>query len=287
MSREQLKRRVAKLSEEGQQEAGEAEGEGAGKEVVPAEEAEASDKRILAGLALKLEACLPGEVAGNDLGSLYVVRRREAEVSGYASPLPGLLETLGRTDLAALHEEFGLLAGADAEAVAFLDTETAGLQSVPLFLCGIMRCRHGELWIEQMLARDYTEEPALLQYIHDSLSQAQVLVTYNGRTFDVPFIHDRMAYHLIEARIETAHLDLLPHARRRFRGVLPDCKLQTLETQLCRRPRSAADIPGEQIPEAYHDFVADGDARRLEPIFEHNALDLVTLAEVLVRLVEV
>jgi len=267
--RERLKRRVAGL--------------GKGEQVRPSR---GWAERLGAGEVVPLEVGLPGEVVSNELGTLYVVRRREVEVSQHPSPLPRFLGMLARADLAQVHEEFAPLSSVEPEDIAFLDTETTGLQSVPLFLCGVMTYGEGEFRVEQMLARDYTEEPALLRHIHEALTRAQVLVTYNGRTFDLPFIHDRMVYHLMDGRIETAHLDLLPHARRRFGKALPDCKLQTVERELCQRSRSLADIPGEEIPQTYHDFVASGDARLLQPICEHNALDLLTLADLLVRLTE-
>ena len=71
---------------------------------------------------------------------------------------------------------------------------------------------------------------------------------------------------------------------RRWRRLLPDCKLQTLERFICRRTRGA-DVPGAQIPQEYHYFVRTGDARRLAEIVRHNQLDLLTLWELVLRLV--
>jgi len=151
----------------------------------------------------------------------------------------------------------------------------------------LLKDRTGDgLVIEQMLARDYTEEPALLRHVQSVLESTDVLVTYNGRTFDLPFIHDRMVYHLLDYRFGGEHLDLLPHARRLYRGVFPDCKLQTLEVRLCGFPERTDDIPGEDIPQAYHDFVASSNAGILAPIFRHNARDLIVLCDVLLRVVE-
>ncbi len=238
------------------------------------------------GPPVRLEDLLPGEAEGNDYGELYVVRRRETEISAHASSADDLVSVLRRPDLAGVHDEFAALVGASPERIAFLDTETAGLQSAPLFLCGIMRYSRGAFVVEQFLARDYAEEPALLEHIRVAMERSGVLVTYNGRTFDVPFINERMVYHLLDYQLGGPHIDLLPHARRRYRGTLPDCKLQTLEAHVCRRARSIADIPGEEIPQAYHDFVATGDARLIEPVFAHNALDLITLADILVRITQ-
>ena len=76
------------------------------------------------------------------------------------------------------------------------------------------------------------------------------------------------------------HLDLLHPARRRWRGDLPDCRLQTLESRICRR-RRVGDVPGEEVPGLYHDFVRNGDAARLVPVFHHNLLDVTTMSDIL------
>ena len=44
------------------------------------------------------------------------------------------------------------------------------------------------------------------------------------------------------------------------------------------------DIPGEHIPDAYHYFVRTGNAVEVARIVKHNAQDLVTLLELLVRM---
>ena len=81
-----------------------------------------------------------------------------------------------------------------------------------------------------------------------------------------------------DPRPELIHCDLLHHSRRRWKDKLPDCKLQTLERHICRRHRTD-DIPGREIPSAYHDFVRSGDAWLIRSVLHHNALDLVTLLQ--------
>ncbi len=44
------------------------------------------------------------------------------------------------------------------------------------------------------------------------------------------------------------------------------------------------DIPGEEIPAAYHHFVRTGDARDMLTVLHHNALDLLTLADIALAL---
>jgi uncharacterized protein YprB with RNaseH-like and TPR domain len=165
----------------------------------------------------------------------------------------------------------------------FLDTETTGLSGAMVFLLGVMRIGEGDVRLRQVLARDYREEPALLASWAEMLEGAKLIVSFNGKSFDLPVLRDRMAVHGIAPPHEPPHLDLLHHARRRWRGILPDCRLQTLEWRLCGR-RRAGDIPGEEIPAAYHRFVRTGEAADMLSVMHHNALDLVTLADIALAL---
>jgi len=107
-----------------------------------------------------------------------------------------------------------------------------------------------------------------------------MLVTFNGKSYDAPFLRDRARVHGVSIALPERHLDLLHAARRRWREILPDCRLQTLELRVCRRRRSG-DVPGEEVPGLYHDFVRRGDPYRLIPVFHHNMLDVITMAEIL------
>jgi uncharacterized protein YprB with RNaseH-like and TPR domain len=213
---------------------------------------------------------------------LLVIERSAAELS------PDALD--------ALLDGFRLAAGhaarADAEVRAlierpedalFIDTETTGLAGNMVFLLGTMRIRRGDVLLTQALARDYREERALLEVWLEMARKAGMLVSFNGKAFDAPVLRDRVGLHRLEAPPEPVHVDLLHHARRRWKSVLPDCRLQTIEWRLCGR-RRAGDIPGEEIPAAYHHFVRTGDAREMMTVLHHNALDLLTLADIAVAL---
>jgi uncharacterized protein YprB with RNaseH-like and TPR domain len=166
------------------------------------------------------------------------------------------------------------------EALCLVDIETAGLTAAPLFLIGTLSAAGGELILTQYLARGYEEEAALLNDFTRSLAACRMVVTFNGTTFDLPYLRDRAVYHRLPPPFFPDHLDLLPAARRRWRGTLPNCRLQTLEQRICRRLRPT-DVPGDQIPPLYHDYVRTGHAPLLHPVLRHNALDLLTLAELL------
>jgi len=148
-----------------------------------------------------------------------------------------------------------------------------------IFLVGMMRYEDGQLVFEQCFAKDYSQEPAVLQAFMDRFDAASLLVTFNGKSFDMNLIRERAAFHAVELPPRpAAHLDLLHESRRRWKSDVPNCRLQTLERLLCGR-RRVGDIPGSEIPEAYHRFVATGDARQVVEIMHHNLLDLLTMAQ--------
>ncbi len=178
---------------------------------------------------------------------------------------------------------FSTLTTTTLERVAFLDLETAGLHGRPLFMIGSLRWQDGRALLRQTFARDYSEERAVLANCQQMLAEVEVLVSFNGKSFDWPFLRDRMIYHRLPPPAPPRHLDLLHPARRRWRGKLPNCRLQTLEQHLCHRPRHG-DIPGHEIPNRYHEYVRTQDPRLIAPVFHHNRLDLLMLVELLIAL---
>jgi hypothetical protein len=228
-----------------------------------------------------------GEVAGgtlqsNALGEHFRICRPLAELlpavpSAAAPPATAPVDP-------AQHPDLARLAAAFPRQTLFLDLETCGFAGSAVFLVGLVRHDGQSLVLDQLLARDYREEPAMLFSFWQLAAVCDVLATFNGKSFDWPMVLERSARHRLDPRrAALAHCDLLHHARRRWKSRLPDCRLQTLEHYICRRRRTA-DLGGAEIPLAYHQFVRDGDARPLLSILEHNALDLLTLVELAIRL---
>jgi uncharacterized protein YprB with RNaseH-like and TPR domain len=173
------------------------------------------------------------------------------------------------------------LDGFDFRDTAFLDTETTGLSGgagTAAFLVGIGFLDGDRFRVRQYLMQDYDQEAALLHGLSEDLRSFSHLVTYNGRQFDVPLLETR--YRLNRCRFplsDARHLDLLPPARRLWKERFESCRLQFLETQLLGVRRSH-DVPGEEIPRIYFDFVRSRDGRGLARVLDHNRHDLVSLA---------
>src|SRR6185295_13885482 len=133
----------------------------------------------------------------------------------------------------------------------FLDLETGGLATSPVFLAGTMHWNGGDFVLRQYFARHYGEEAALLRALARVFREFEFLVTFNGKSYDVPFLLGRAVVHRVAIDVPPRHVDLLHPARRRWRRTLPDCRLQTLERHVCRR-RRAGDVPSEEVPGLYH-----------------------------------
>lgn len=170
--------------------------------------------------------------------------------------------------------------------IVFVDIETTGLMSTcPLFMIGMLlpEPTH-ELRLVQAFARDYDEEAAVLEEARSRLSHARAVVTYNGKSFDMPFISRRMAYHGCCDELDVVVVDLVWPTRRLWSGTSPDCRLATVQSMVLDCPREG-DIPGRLIPEVYVEYVRTGDANLVLPIIDHNELDLVAMAGLLPFLV--
>jgi uncharacterized protein len=166
--------------------------------------------------------------------------------------------------------------------VAFLDTETSGLAGgtgTYAFLVGIGFRIEGGFKLVQIFMRDPDQEPALLAAITRILDPFDTIVTFNGRSFDVPLLNTRHVLNGFTSPFSSLHhVDLLPLARRIWRNRLPSRALSSLENEILGLQRTREEVPGWMIPGIYFDYLRSGDARPLEGVFYHNAMDIVSLA---------
>jgi uncharacterized protein YprB with RNaseH-like and TPR domain len=167
----------------------------------------------------------------------------------------------------------------------FLDLETTGFSSSPLFLAGTLFQQAGQLRVRQLLARDYSEEAAVIAELDELLSGFAFCVTFNGKSFDIPYLRERAKYHRIALGASPEQFDLLHHSRRQWKHSLPNCRLITLEWHILGR-RRVGDVPGWEVPCIYHEFVHTKDARKIKNVLQHNLIDVLSMAELFVSLAE-
>lgn len=171
-----------------------------------------------------------------------------------------------------------------ARRVLFLDTETTGLSGgagTVAFMIGFGYLEGERLRVEQYMMRSYADEPLLVAKAAEILSRFDAVVTFNGDNFDLPLLESRFTMcRMRESWRELGRLDLMHPARRLWRRRLGSCRLEALEKQILRRGRED-DLPGSEAPKRFFEAMKTGDFAPLEPVFEHNRLDVVALTSLL------
>lgn len=173
----------------------------------------------------------------------------------------------------------------DAEDFKFMDIETLGLSNVAIILIGVAEIKGNKIISSQYFLRNLEEEPAVLDAYFSHLDENSVHVTFNGKTFDVPFIKNRLRYHRLDVDFDLAHIDLMYFAKYLWRDELPDCKLQTIEKYKFGLER-VDDVPGQYIPGYYNTYLSENNIGPMIPIIEHNRQDIVSLADFLMKMYE-
>ena len=161
----------------------------------------------------------------------------------------------------------------------FFDLETTGLSGgagTVAFVVGFGCFEGSRFHVWQFVLPSFAGERRLLAAVTAAVSRAHTLVTFNGKSFDVPFAQMRWLYHRLETPLAgLRHLDLL-HPARRLWG--PDIGgLGGLEDRVLGF-RRRDDVSGCEIPSRYFDYLRSGDPAPLRGVLSHNRLDLASLA---------
>lgn len=177
----------------------------------------------------------------------------------------------------------------------FFDLETTGLNGgagTYAFLIGVGSFDDDDAFVtKQYVMTRASHERPMLRAVAEQLVASGALVSFNGKSFDAPLLESRFLFHRLSWVGETLpHVDMLHPARRFWRaeggepGSSP-CSLSVLERQVLGAERHD-DVPGMEAPSRYFQFVRSGDARPLAGVLEHNRLDLVSLAGLMARLLD-
>jgi hypothetical protein len=172
------------------------------------------------------------------------------------------------------------LSPCDPARALYLDTETTGLAGgtgTVAFLVGLAWFEDGGLVVEQLLVRNLGEEAPMLARVAERIANASVLVTFNGKSFDMPLLRTRFVMARMAPPREPPHLDLVHVARRLHKPRGVECKLTTLERKILGFER-VDDVPSGDVSACYMHFLRTGDGRALLGVIEHNAWDVVAMA---------
>ncbi|MEJ2693762.1 MAG: ribonuclease H-like domain-containing protein [Candidatus Thiodiazotropha sp.] len=192
-------------------------------------------------------------------------------------------ERFGRGSLALLRDS-PRLPGEGREAhlrQLYIDTETTGLSGgsgTLAFLIGLAVVEGDALVVTQYLITRFAGEAAMLMAFAGALTADDRLISYNGKSFDLPLMITRYRMQSQSPPFDgLPHLDLLHPVRRLFKRRWADCRLTTLERRLLGFVRQN-DLPGSEAPAAWADYVRQGRGEKLLRVVEHNRQDIVSLA---------
>lgn len=172
------------------------------------------------------------------------------------------------------------LAALDPSRALFVDTETTGLgggAGTIAFLVGLAAFEGETLVLEQFLLRTPAEERPLLEAVAQRFDAASLVITFNGKAFDVPLLAGRCVMNRLPQLSERPHLDLLHVARRLHRARIQTCTLKAIESEVLGFVRDA-DIDGGEVAPRYFHFLRTGDESPLRTVVDHNAWDVVSMA---------
>jgi len=168
----------------------------------------------------------------------------------------------------------------DFKKAVFIDTETTGLaggSGTLAFLIGVGFFEGDDFRILQYFISDYDKETAALYSLSRLLESFEGIVTFNGKSFDIPLLEARYMLNRMESPFrKPLHLDLLASARRLYRERLESMSLSSLEHNLLSLQREG-DISGAEIPAVYFRFLKDNNPYPLKPIIFHNQMDILSM----------
>lgn len=181
-------------------------------------------------------------------------------------------------DFLRFHREIPHLA---SPSLVFMDIETLGLsrRRDPIILIGAMHLGDEGGFMNQYFAQSLSDEKEILQALIQSLPIDCPLITYNGRSFDIPYINHRLGVHGISYRIPPGQgIDLMYWAK----NALPAAPRHTLKAVEAAMGIHREDIlSGAECVEQYVRYLKTKDPELAIDICRHNYEDILHMAPLL------
>jgi uncharacterized protein YprB with RNaseH-like and TPR domain len=168
-----------------------------------------------------------------------------------------------------------------------VDIETTGLNpDRSRFILGGLVAPDGQgKQAVQLLSESKEEEPLLILSYLSELADLDVLVSYNGDHFDLPFLNRRILHNRISAEelplFQSFDLYRILDRYSNFRKLLPNLKQKTVEIFLGLWPDRTDEISGADSVELYHQFLKTGDPAVRDMILLHNKDDILQLSRLM------
>lgn len=183
----------------------------------------------------------------------------------------------------------------------FLDIETLGAYDSPIIILGLGYFNKDIFEIHIFFARDFSEEIAMCEHLkNEILPHFKCFVTYNGKSFDIPYIANRFLYYFDDnpmiskddipyemSNSKFHHIDLYHNCRRKFRDNFTGFTLTNMEEKILNMKRNF-DIPGILVGLCYRKYLEDPlrHIGLIKKVIEHNYYDIYSMPLLLQRLLE-
>ena len=152
------------------------------------------------------------------------------------------------------------------EATAYLDIETTGLNP--------WACEITTIALYDGRSISYYVNGVNLEDFLTSIGRFSVIVTYNGKSFDVPFIEEKFGVTLDHAHIDLRYI----LASLGYRGGLKSCEYQLG----LGREDHLKDIDGYFAVLLWYDYARNQNRRALDTLLAYNIQDTVNLEMLMV-----
>lgn len=174
------------------------------------------------------------------------------------------------------------------EELLFVDIETKSLFfETSIIEIGAGYFEGSKFTVKQFTCLSDSSEFEILEEFSKLLPGKKAFVTFNGRTFDIPFIDGRMSYYGGTSTpvdiLELHNFDLLHFSRCCYRLEFNSFRLKSMESQLLGKEREG-DIDGAEVQVYFENFVNTQDPKYIEPIIYHNGEDVFSMVMLMERL---
>jgi len=185
------------------------------------------------------------------------------------------------------------------EDLLFLDIETLGIYDSPIIIVGVGFYKDHKFEIHLFFARNIEEEIAICEHLRkEILPQFGCFVSYNGKSFDIPYLASRFLYFFDEnpmikkgdipykdINTKFHHIDLYHNCRRKYKGQFYNYKLTTMEEKLLGWKREN-ELPSSLVGTCYKKYLKDPSRYigLVKETIEHNYFDVYSMPLILKRL---
>jgi|GEM_PF-1039388 len=175
------------------------------------------------------------------------------------------------------------------EDLLFIDLETRSLYSeTQIITIGTGIYENSSFVVNQFTALNPDAEYEALMLLDSISAGHKALVSYNGRSFDVPFIISRFSYyglrHAASRFRDLVNFDLLHYCRQAF-SEASGHSLKEMEVYILKQFRDG-DIDGSEVDYHYSKWLKTHKPEHINLITSHNVIDVKSMALVLNKLGE-